>query len=80
MSHYAYGSNLSSRYLRQYCPSATFVMKADPPNFRVEFRHYSEESVGGISTIIEAPGSLVRGVVYEIPEPEVEAMDRLASV
>jgi gamma-glutamylcyclotransferase (GGCT)/AIG2-like uncharacterized protein YtfP len=80
MYHYAYGSNLSSSYLREYCPSATFVMKADLPNYRVEFRHYSEESGGGISTIIEAPGRLVRGVVYEIPEPEMDAMDRLESV
>ena len=51
MYHYAYVSNLCSSYLRQYCPSATFVMKADLPNFRVEFRHYSEVSGGGISTI-----------------------------
>ncbi len=80
MYHYAYGSNLSSRFLREYCPSATFVMQADLPNFRVEFRHYSEERGGGISTIMEAPGSLVRGVIFEVPEPEIEALDKLESV
>jgi gamma-glutamylcyclotransferase (GGCT)/AIG2-like uncharacterized protein YtfP len=80
MHYYAYGSNLSTRYVRKYCPSATFVMKADLPNFRVEFRHYSQNRQGGISSIIEAPGELVQGVIYEIPEEEIAELDILESV
>lgn len=80
MYYYAYGSNLSTRYVREYCPSAVFVMKADLPNFQVEFRHYSENRQGGISSIIEAPGELVQGVIYEVPEQEIVALDILESV
>ena len=80
MYYYAYGSNLSSRYIRYYCPSAAFVMKADLPNFQVEFRHYSENRQGGISSIIEAPGELVQGVIYEVPEQELMDLDILESV
>ena len=80
MYYYAYGSNLSTTYVRKYCPSAVFVMKADLPNFRVEFRHYSENRQGGISSIIEAPGELVEGVIYEIPEQEIIDLDILESV
>jgi gamma-glutamylcyclotransferase (GGCT)/AIG2-like uncharacterized protein YtfP len=80
MYYYAYGSNLSSRYLMHVCPSATFVMKADLPNFQVEFRHYSEKRQGGISSIIEAPGQLVQGVIYEVPEKELMDLDILESV
>jgi gamma-glutamylcyclotransferase (GGCT)/AIG2-like uncharacterized protein YtfP len=80
MYYYAYGSNLSTRYLRHSCPSATFVMKADLPNFQVEFRHYSEKRQGGISSIVEAPGQLVQGVIYEVPEEELLDLDILESV
>ena len=80
MNYYAYGSNLSTRYVRRYCPSATFVMKADLPNYQVEFRHYSENRQGGISSIIEAPGQLVEGVVYDVPEEELADLDILESV
>ncbi len=80
MYYYAYGSNLSTRYVRKYCPSAVFVMKADLPNFQVEFRHYSENRQGGISSIIEAPGELVQGVIYEVPEQEIVDLDILESV
>jgi gamma-glutamylcyclotransferase (GGCT)/AIG2-like uncharacterized protein YtfP len=80
MYYYAYGSNLSIKYVRTYCPSATFVMKAELPNYRVEFRHYSDNRQGGISSIIEAPGRLVQGVIYEIPEEEIDELDILESV
>jgi gamma-glutamylcyclotransferase (GGCT)/AIG2-like uncharacterized protein YtfP len=80
MYYYAYGSNLSTRYVRHYCPSAAFVMRADLPNYRVEFRHYSENRQGGISSIVEAPGQLVRGVIYDITEEELIELDILEGV
>jgi hypothetical protein len=55
-------------------------MKATLPNFAVEFRHYSEKRQGGISSIIEAPGKLVRGVLYEIRAEEMEELDIVESV
>jgi gamma-glutamylcyclotransferase (GGCT)/AIG2-like uncharacterized protein YtfP len=80
MYYYAYGSNLATRYLHDYCPSATFVTRADLPNYRVEFRRYSTDLQGGISSIIEAPGELVRGVIFEVDEAEIEALDILEDV
>lgn len=80
MLHFAYGSNLSPKFLRSHCPSARFVMKAYLPNFRVEFRYYSKKRQGGISSIISYPGSLVRGVIYEVPPEEMLDLDELESV
>jgi gamma-glutamylcyclotransferase (GGCT)/AIG2-like uncharacterized protein YtfP len=80
MRYFAYGSNLSSQYMRRSCPSATFIMKADLPNYGVEFRHFSEKRQGGISSIVEAPGKLVRGVIYETRAEEIEALDIVESV
>jgi hypothetical protein len=55
-------------------------MKANLPNFKVEFRHYSENRQGGISSIVEAPGKLVQGVMYEIQDEEIDVMDIRESV
>ena len=80
MYNFAYGSNMSTAYLHQYCPSAKAVMTAVLPNYEIQFRRYSTDLAGGISTIIETPGRLVEGVIYEIPQPEIEALDILEDV
>lgn len=80
MLHFAYGSTLSYQYLRRHCPDAGFFMKAVLPNFRIAFPIYSEEMKGGIGSIILDPGKLVRGVLYEIPKDEMEALDEAEGV
>jgi gamma-glutamylcyclotransferase (GGCT)/AIG2-like uncharacterized protein YtfP len=80
MLHYAYGSNLSPTFLNGYCPGAKFVMKAYLPNFRIEFRFYSQKRKGGISSIMPSPGDLVRGAIYDVPEDEMIKLDEVESV
>ena len=80
MLYFAYGSNLSTKYVRNYTPSAVFVQRAFLPNFHIEFRRYSDNLKGGISTIIEAPGKMVHGVIYEVEPKEIEALDILEKV
>ena len=80
MYHFGYGSNLNLEFIREYCPSSEFIMRAYLPNFEVQFRFWSKKRQGGISTIIEAPGELVHGVIYEIPEQELIDLDILESV
>ena len=40
--YFAYGSNMSSVYIRDYCPGAEPCGRARLVNFRIEFRRYSE--------------------------------------
>ena len=80
MHHFGYGSNLNMEFLRSYCPSAEFIMRAYLPNYEVQFRFWSERRQGGISTIIEKPGGLVHGVIYDVPEEELLDLDVLESV
>ncbi len=80
MHHFGYGSNLNLDFLRSHCPSAEFVRRAYLPNYEVQFRFWSERRQGGISTIIEKPGSLVHGVIYDAPEKELMDLDVLESV
>ena len=80
MNYFAYGSNLSTAYIRAYCPSATFVMRAFLPNYVIQFRRFSTDLQGGISSIIEAPGEMVHGVLYDIDSAELDALDILEDV
>lgn len=80
MYHFAYGSNLNLEFLNQYVPSAQYVMKAYLPNFEVQFRFWSKKRQGGISSIIERPGGMVHGVIYECDEKDMKKMDILESV
>jgi gamma-glutamylcyclotransferase (GGCT)/AIG2-like uncharacterized protein YtfP len=78
--HFGYGSNLDEDYMRQWTPSLKFVTKAQLPNFEIQFRKYSTDLEGGISSIIPKPGGLVEGVIYEIKKSEIEALDILEDV
>ena len=78
--HFGYGSNMSEAYMKQYTPSLRYVMNAQLPNFEIQFRKYSENMGGGISSIIEKPGGMVYGVLYWIPKKEIEELDILEDV
>jgi gamma-glutamylcyclotransferase (GGCT)/AIG2-like uncharacterized protein YtfP len=77
---FSYGSNMSTRYLRETCPSAEPLMRAVLPNHRIEFRRYSYDLRGGLSTIMSAPGELVPGVLFRVARAEIEALDLLEDV
>jgi gamma-glutamylcyclotransferase (GGCT)/AIG2-like uncharacterized protein YtfP len=62
MLHFGYGSNLNIKSVQEDLnPNATYVMKGFLPNFEV----------------MEAPGELVHGALYEMTEQDLIAMDNL---
>jgi len=78
MLHFGYGSNLSIKAVHEELnPNAKYVMKAFLPNFEVSWPMWSKEEQSGYSGIMEAPGELVHGVLYEMTEQELIAMDNL---
>ena len=77
---FSYGSNTATSYLRDYCPSAEPVMRAVLPNFWIQFRRYSTDLNGGISTIMETPGDMVRGMLFSVPGREIDELDILEDV
>lgn len=78
--YFGYGSNLDESYFKQWTPSAKRVATAQLPNYEIQFRKYSTDLKGGISSIIPKPGGLVEGVVYTIDKKEMEALDILEDV
>jgi gamma-glutamylcyclotransferase (GGCT)/AIG2-like uncharacterized protein YtfP len=78
--YFGYGSNLDETYFKQWTPSATRVTTAHLPNYEIQFRKYSTDLEGGISSIIPKSGGLVEGVIYTIDKKEMEALDILEDV
>jgi gamma-glutamylcyclotransferase len=77
---FSYGSNMSTAYLRETCPGAEPVARAELANHRIEFRRFSNDLRGGLSTIMPAPGELVPGMLFRVPRAEIEALDLLEDV
>jgi len=81
MYHFGYGSNLSIDFVKkELIPNAKFAMKGYLPNFEVQFPFWSEKRQGGFSGIIEAPGELVHGALYDVPEQELITLDNMEGV
>ena len=80
MYHFGYGSNLKIDFLKKLLPSATFAMKGYLPNFEVQFRFWSKKRQGGLSNIMEAPGELVHGALFDVPEQELITLDSMEGV
>ena len=81
MFHFGYGSNLSIECVHEeLIPNAKFVMKAYLPNFEVRFPFLSPEEKAGYSGIMEAPGELVPGALYEVTEQELITLDNMEGV
>ena len=76
MYHFGYGSNLRASFVQEeLLPSAKFVMKGYLPNFEVQWPAWSEDYHGGISSIVEAPGQIVQGAIYECSQQDLEKLD-----
>ena len=81
MYHFGYGSNLSIDFVKkELIPNTKLTMKGYLPNFEVQFPFWSEKRQGGFSGIMEAPGELVHGAIYEVTEQEVLTLDNLEGV
>ena len=78
--YFGYGSNLDETYFKQWTPSAKRVTLAKLPNYEIQFRKYSTDLEGGISSIVPKPGGMIQGVVYTIDKKEMDALDILEDV
>lgn len=80
MLYFAYASFLSSDVLREHCPSARFVSRTYLPNFEVDFTYMSKTRNCGVASVEPAPGKIARGVVYDVPDDEMEHLDVVEAV
>jgi hypothetical protein len=72
MYHFGYGSNLSIKCVHEeLIPTAKYVGKGFLPNFEVRWPFFSEKEQEAYSGIMETPGELVHGALYEVTEEEL---------
>jgi hypothetical protein len=81
MWYFAYGSNLNSRAVSEWCrhhghkPPTLKGKAAVLDNYRLCFPIYSEYWGGGIADVVQEPGKYVSGAMFELSEPEMRTLD-----
>jgi gamma-glutamylcyclotransferase (GGCT)/AIG2-like uncharacterized protein YtfP len=73
--YFGYGSNMHSATIAEWAPDARFVGAAHLPDFRLAFLRRSIRWKAGAADIVEAPGDVVWGALYELTEAEQRALD-----
>lgn len=74
--YFAYGSNMSLDAMRQRCPGSKFICVGCLEGYRLDFTRDSAGWKGGVADIVSKEGSEVWGLVYEITDRDLEALDQ----
>lgn len=77
MLYFAYTARIEPASMAAACPSATFEFIAHLPGWGLEFPLDGNGWNGGLPTARPTPGSTVWGVVYAVPDAD---LDRLESI
>lgn len=83
MWYFAYGSNLNTQAVAEWCRRHSLrgpAMKAGKAavleNYRLCFPVYSEYWGGGTADVVYDPGKSVSGVLFEVTEADMAVLDR----
>lgn len=83
MWYFAYGSNLNSRAVAEWCrhfghrpPGMKTGKAAVLDNYRLCFPIFSEYWGGGIADIVYDPGKYVAGAMFEVSDTELAVLDQ----
>lgn len=74
--YFAYGSNMSDEQIRERCPSHRFVCVAHLRGYRLAFTRRSEKRGCGVADVVAAEDKSVWGVVFEMTDADLAALDR----
>ena len=76
MLYFAYGSNLDRDQMRRRCPGHTVVGLGELRDHRLTFPLTSHDWGGGVASVGVAHGSSVWGMVYDLTDEDLAALDR----
>lgn len=83
MRYFAYGSNLNSRAVSEWCrhyghrpPNMRPARPAVLDNYRLCFPIFSEYWGGGIADIVYDPGKYVAGALFDLSESDARMLDQ----
>lgn len=75
MLYFAYGSNLDPEQMKTLCPGHSVVGLAVLHDHRLGFPLFSNQWEGGVAGLLHAHGEKVWGVLYEVTESDLAALD-----
>jgi gamma-glutamylcyclotransferase (GGCT)/AIG2-like uncharacterized protein YtfP len=73
--YFAYGSNLATRIMEEWCPGARYLGPARLDGFRLAFLRRSTRWKAGAADVVPAEGHVVWGALYRVGETELDALD-----
>ncbi|HTA36225.1 MAG TPA: gamma-glutamylcyclotransferase family protein [Solirubrobacteraceae bacterium] len=73
--YFAYASNMDAAVMERACPGHRVLGVAELRNRRLAFTRRSKRTGTGVADIVAAPGESVWGVLYEIDDSGLAAID-----
>ena len=78
--YFAYGSNMDPKQMASRCPGAVALGRARLPDYQLAFVWDSPGWGGGVATVIPSSGREVWGVLWDLTDGHIEALDRYEGV
>ncbi len=73
--YFAYAANMSSATMSRACPEHRCLGPAELRHHRLAFTRRSVRTGTGVADVVDAPGESVWGVLYELNESSLAALD-----
>ena len=75
MTYFAYGANMAEGVMGAFCPGHRLLGPAELPEHRLAFSRRSVRTGTGVADLVPAPGRSVWGILYEVDDTGLEALD-----
>jgi gamma-glutamylcyclotransferase (GGCT)/AIG2-like uncharacterized protein YtfP len=73
--YFAYGSNMDAALMERHCPGHRVLGVAELRDHRLAFTRRSKRTGTGVADIVAAPDESVWGVLYELDDEQLAAID-----
>ncbi|QDU71966.1 gamma-glutamylcyclotransferase family protein [Mucisphaera calidilacus] len=80
MLYFAYGSNLDPQQMDDRCPGFHVHARGCVRDYELTFPRFCEGWAGGVASIAPAEGRDVWGVLYELTQDHLDALDGYESI
>jgi gamma-glutamylcyclotransferase (GGCT)/AIG2-like uncharacterized protein YtfP len=76
VTYFAYGANMADEVMAELCPGHRLLGIAELPAHRLAFTRRSIRTGTGVADVVPDAGASVWGVLYELDDAGLEALDR----
>jgi gamma-glutamylcyclotransferase len=76
VAYFAYGANMAEAVMTAFCPGHRVLGAAELPGHRLAFTRRSIRTGSGVADVVPAAGCGVWGVLYELADGDLDALDR----